>query len=135
MSAFLDANILFSGSNANSHLYRFLMWLKGKEKCVTSLYALSEAERNILLKRPNWREHFNLLASHVELVSESPLSLNVGLPDKDKPILGAAVGAKCEFLVTGDKRDFGHLFGKTIQGVRVVGVLAFAEIMLERHRG
>jgi toxin ParE1/3/4 len=54
-------------------------------------------------------------------------------PDKDKPILGAAMGAGCAYLVTGDKRVFGHLYGKTVEGVTVLNYLDFAEIMLKKH--
>ena len=133
MSIFLDANILFSGSNANSHLYRLLIWLNDKEKLVTSKYALAEAERNILVKRPNWHETFKMLVSFVECVPEAPLSLDAGLPDKDKPILGTGIAAKCRYLVTGDKRDFGHLFSKTVEGVTVVSILELAEIMTDKH--
>ena len=43
-----------------------------------------------------------------------------GLPPKDAPILAAAVHAQADFLVTGDRRDFGHLFGLTLRGVKVV---------------
>lgn len=133
MSIFLDANILFSGSNKHSNLNRLLIWLNSREVLVTSPYALSEAERNILLKRPDWHETFNALRSFVGFVPEAALSLDVGLPDKDKPILGSAIGAKCKYLVTGDKQDFGHLYGKTVGGVRVVSVLELAEIMLGKH--
>ncbi len=135
MSIFLDANILFSGSNKHSNLHRLLVWLNSREALITSPYALSEAERNILLKRPDWHETFNALMSFVDCVPEAALSLDVGLPDKDKPILGSAIGAKCKYLVTGDKRDFGHLYGKPVGGVMVVSVLELAKIMLERHGG
>ncbi len=133
MSIFLDANILFSGSNANSHLHRLLIWLNGKEKLVTSKYALAEAERNIRVKRPDWQDKFKVLLSFVECVPEAPLALDAGLPDKDKPILGAAIAAKCSYLVTGDKRDFGHLYGKAVEGVMVVSVLELAQKMTEKH--
>ena len=133
MSIFLDANILFSGSNAKSHLHRLLIWLNGKEELVTSQYAITEAERNILIKRPYWQDTFKALLLFVEHVPEAPLALDAGLPDKDKPILGAAIAAKSNYLVTGDKRDFGHLYGKTLSGVMVVSILELADIMLEKH--
>jgi predicted nucleic acid-binding protein len=39
---------------------------------------------------------------------------------KDAPILAAAIDARCDWLVTGDRRDFGHLFGTEQRGVRVM---------------
>ena len=132
MSVFLDANILFSASNSNLH--RFLIWLhNSNEILVTSRYAFSEAERNILAKRSEWHQDYLTLISDVKIVAEAVLTIDVGLPDKDRPILGAAIQAECEYLLTGDKRDFGHLYGQTLSGVTVVSVLQLAEIMLAKH--
>ena len=39
---------------------------------------------------------------------------------KDAPIMAAAVVCAANILVTGDRRDFGHLFGQSIEGVRVM---------------
>lgn len=133
MSVFLDANILFSAARKNSHTHRFLIWLLEKEKLLTSFYALQEAERNILLKYPDNAETFSVLIQTIKIAPEKALTLEANLPDKDKPILGAAIGAKCDYLLTGDKRDIGHLFGKTIGGVMVVNPPACAEIMLNKH--
>jgi len=46
----------------------------------------------------------------------------VPLATKDHPILCGAIASKSDFLLPGDKRDFGHLFGKTVCGVKVVTV-------------
>ena len=39
---------------------------------------------------------------------------------KDRPILVAAIHGKANFLLTGDGRHFGHLYGKRIDGVVVL---------------
>jgi hypothetical protein len=39
---------------------------------------------------------------------------------KDAPIMAAAVACAADILVTGDRRDFGHLFGKNVEGVHVL---------------
>lgn len=39
------------------------------------------------------------------------------LPEKDLPILRAAVASSATRLVTGDRKHFGHLFGQTVAGV------------------
>ena len=44
----------------------------------------------------------------------------LGLPENDAPILAAAAAAGADLLVTGDRRHFGHLYGKTIGRVRIV---------------
>ncbi len=45
-----------------------------------------------------------------------------GLPTKDLPILAVAVASLCPVLLTGDIADFGHLIGRTIEGIRVLKV-------------
>ncbi|MFI4917761.1 MAG: hypothetical protein ACIAS6_14805 [Phycisphaerales bacterium JB060] len=45
---------------------------------------------------------------------------DVSLPDKDWPILLAALDTGSTHLLTGDKQHFGHLFGVTIQGTRIM---------------
>jgi hypothetical protein len=53
--------------------------------------------------------------------------LEVELPLKDMPILGGAIAGGATHLLTGDERDFGRLWGKTIQGVKVVSPRMLAE--------
>jgi hypothetical protein len=48
-------------------------------------------------------------------------ALVAGLPSKDAPILAAAAACCADWLATGDRRDFGHLFGQ-----RALGVLLLA---------
>ena len=43
-----------------------------------------------------------------------------GLPAKDAPLLAAAVHCGAQLFVTGDARDFGRLYGRTLRGARVV---------------
>lgn len=118
-----------------SNLRRLLDFLHGKEVLVTSQYALTEAERNIMAKRPQWEAGLHVLKEMIELVPEASLSVDAGLPDKDKPILGAAIAAECEYLLTGDKRDFGHLFGQTVKDVTVMDTLTFANVMMmKKHQ-
>jgi hypothetical protein len=42
------------------------------------------------------------------------------LDPKDRPILLAAIHGKAEYLLTGDARYFGHLYGKRIEGILVL---------------
>lgn len=88
---------------------------------VSSVYAIDEAERN--LDPPNTRARLYRLIQHIEIVDEAPstatLAKRIDLPTKDRPILLAAIHAKCNHLLTGDHRHFGPLFGRTVRGVRI----------------
>jgi uncharacterized protein len=57
-----------------------------------------------------------------------------GLRLKDAPILAAAVYARAELLVTGDRRDFGHLFGRGPHGTRIVTPAAALDLVLKGAR-
>jgi len=47
-------------------------------------------------------------------------NIEVVLPLKDQPILGGAIAGHATHLLTGDERDFGEFWGKTIRGVKIV---------------
>lgn len=131
MKLFLDANVLFSASHAGSNMHRFFNLLQTQHALVSSPYAFAEAERNIILKRSPWLVCFRQMMEGIALVEEAPLRLDVVLADKDRPILGSAIAAHCDFLLTGDKRDFGHLYGKTIENVMIVNYTMLAKIILD----
>jgi predicted nucleic acid-binding protein len=44
----------------------------------------------------------------------------IRLDPKDQPILLAAIHGRADYLLTGDARHFGHLYGKRIRGVLVL---------------
>jgi len=50
---------------------------------------------------------------------------------KDAPILAAACVADVDILVTGDRTHFGHLYGKTVEGLQVLTLKATLERLLE----
>jgi hypothetical protein len=54
----------------------------------------------------------------------------VNLPEKDRPVLAAAINHHCDILVTGDRTHFGPLYGKIIQGVSVLSPAMLAETVL-----
>lgn len=39
---------------------------------------------------------------------------------KDVPIPAAAIAQRPDWLVTGNRRDFGHLYGASVDGVEVI---------------
>jgi uncharacterized protein len=48
------------------------------------------------------------------------IGLDLGLPLKDAPVLGAALRARADMLVTGDARHFGHLYDDVVEGMKIV---------------
>jgi predicted nucleic acid-binding protein len=64
------------------------------------------------------------LTSKVQVVDappNAPLPIEASaLPQKDLPILLAAIEAKATHLLTVDKKHFGRLRGQTVQGVLVL---------------
>lgn len=116
---FLDANVLFSAAyRPNTGLLQF--WkLKNAVLC-SSHYALEEARMNLADEAQ--RRRLTRLARTIPLFDAIPRELpsGVSLPDKDVPILLAAVAAQATHLITGDVRHFGRYFGKTIESILVL---------------
>jgi uncharacterized protein len=116
---FLDANVLFSAAyRLNAGLLQ--LWeLKNTVLC-SSRYAVEEARIN-LTDKGQWRR-LNGLLGMIELfeAAERQLPRGVSLPEKDAPILLAAIDARATHLLTGDIRHFGSYFGKKIEGIAIV---------------
>jgi predicted nucleic acid-binding protein len=124
---FLDANVVFSAAHTAEGRAQHLVALAGAGRCdlVTSAQALEEARRNLGLKSRGFDARLAAALEVVVLVAEAPREVvawaaTEGLPAKDAPILAAAAHCGAELLVTGDARDFGRLYGRTLRGVRVV---------------
>jgi len=130
MKVFLDANILFSTSFLNSRLAQLLDHLHHHAVLLTNVYATTEAGRNIAAKQPARVAAHERFVATLELVPLHVFDPGVRLADKDRPILCGAISGSADYLLTGDKKDFGHLFGKTVRGVKIVSVhLLLAELM------
>ena len=129
MRAFLDANVLFSASNAGSNIAALIAWLIKRQTAVTSDLAVEEARKNIGLKRPAWRPAFDELLGRVDLLPSALFDLPVQLDAKDAPLLCAAIRVQCSHFVTGDRRDFGHLNGHVERGVEVISLRRLAELL------
>ncbi len=120
MRVFLDANILFSASIPKSRMRLLVLTLNEYAHLLTSPYAIEEARRNLHGKKPDALPDFERLLKHIEIIAVAITSLDIALAPKDIPILGGAIAGKATHLLTGDKQDFGVLWGKTIQGVKIV---------------
>ena len=133
MRVFLDANVLFSASNAGSNIARLVDWLLAERTAVTSDLAREEARRNLAMKRADWLPAFEKLMQKVEEVPSALFGLPASLDEKDRPLLCAAIRAGCTHFATGDRRDFGHLFGKMVEQVKVVDLLGLAKLLLAKQ--
>lgn len=69
---------------------------------------------------PDGIKPLDRLVERCELISKLPAELKVNLKPKDMPILGGAIAGGATHLMTGDQRDFGKFWGKTVQGVKIV---------------
>lgn len=117
---FLDANILFSAAwREDAGLLR--LWHLSDITLLTSRYAFEEARRN--LETQEQLQRLATLMAKVEFVPDSAhgdLPSKVRLPEKDRPILLAAIRGHGTHLLTGDKQRFGSLYGTPITGVRIL---------------
>ena len=119
VKVFLDANILFSAAYREQAGLAKLWQLK-RVKLVSSDYAMMEAERN--LRDSDQLQRLKVFTHSLEIITsynDSLIPTDITLNTKDRPILAAAIAAKANFLLTGD-RDFAHLLGKKIMGVTVL---------------
>lgn len=138
MKLFLDANILFSAAHRDEGRSQDLIVLARAGLCnpLTSAHALEEARRNLKLKSSGFEHRLKKVLAQISVVAEAPTALVAwaqaqGLPPKDAPILAAAIHAQADLLVTGDRRDFGHLFGRVLRGTRVVTPAAALDLVLK----
>jgi uncharacterized protein len=122
---FLDANVLFSAAyHAESRLPE--LWTLPGAELVTSGYAWEEAHRN--LRSLEQQRRLAALGSGVRMVQEHGtwiLPTDVVLPEKDRPILAAAILSGATHLITGDAMHFGVWFGKRIGGLLVLRPAAY----------
>lgn len=136
MRIFLDANILFSAARADGAVRRLLALVEaaGHVLCA-DVYVLEEARRNLAAKTPGALPVLEAISARIKIcslfTSGSLLSELMVLPEKDRPVLAAAIHYHCDLLVTGDRTHFGSLYGKTIRGVTILSPAMLAEVALD----
>jgi len=132
---FLDANILFSAAYRPDTRLNCLWFVEGVQ-LVTSDYALTEALRN--LESNTQFERLDSLIHTVELIAELPstgllFAQGVNLPEKDWPILLAAMSSNCTHLITGDRKHFGQYFGDEVSGVRIMTPASYLKSIIPKR--
>ncbi len=99
---------------------------------MTNAYAIEEARRNLQRKAPKAVAKLERLTRRM-VQAESIVEVGtVRVARRDQPILGGAIASECSHLLTGDSRDFGHLFGQMIGGVKVVSPRMLADELVAR---
>jgi predicted nucleic acid-binding protein len=116
---FLDANVLFSAAYRQKTGLLALWRLKHTALC-TSHYALEEARVN--LSDEEQQARLRSLSIRLELFDAAVQRLpkELSLPEKDVPIMLAAIEAQATHLLTGDMRHFGKYFGKKVMGILII---------------
>ena len=125
MRAFLDANILFSAARSNGAIRRLLALLQEKgHVCFADPFVVGEADRNLSAKYHDCLAGRSDLLRSVQVeplitTRSLPESIVRRLPEKDQPVLAAAIELNCAVLVTGDRAHFGSFSGETVSGVAI----------------
>jgi predicted nucleic acid-binding protein len=115
---FLDANVLFSAAyKIDAQLLQ--LWKLQNVRLCSSLYALQEARIN--LADEDQRTRLTGLSGSLQLFEAGQTSPpGILLPEKDVPIVLAAIEARATHLLTGDVRHFRAYFGRRIQGIAIM---------------
>lgn len=135
MRIFLDANILFSAARADGAVRQLLSLAEAAgHELWADAYVFEEARRNLAAKTPGGIPVLEAISMRIKiggLRDGSTLTQDLmQLPEKDRPVLAAAIHHRCEILVTGDRTHFGPIYGKIIQGVTTLSPAMLAEIIL-----
>jgi uncharacterized protein len=133
---FLDANILFSAAKSDGAIRRLLVMLRSAgHECWADHFVEEEARRNLTGKYGATAGSLDEVLHGVHLsgltaARDLPVSARRILPEKDQPVLSAAIHLDCDVLLTGDKIHFGPLYGKTFAGVTVHSPASLATALL-----
>ena len=136
MRIFLDANILFSAAKSDGAMRELLrLLLTGGHECLVDDYVVDEARRNLHAKGPETLAVLDALLASLKIApGQAPGKSGKEtdwLPEKDRPVLAAAIRLRCDALVTGDRTHFGMGYGKTFGGVAIHSPRSLAEVLFD----
>ena len=121
MRVFVDASILFSAAKSDGAVRELIRWLlEHGHECHVDAYVVGEARRNLQAKGAQALPALEALLTRIRVAATVPAHDDQAwtwLPEKDRPVLAAAVRLHCEALVTGDRTLFGAGYGRTFGGV------------------
>ncbi len=135
---FLDSNVLISAliGDPGSPPVALVDWMAGGQLGVmlTGDCNLREIDRNLSLKLPGaaplWRRFLESGGIQVVACPKGPHS---GINAKDAPMVGAALKAKCDFFVTGDKRLLSEIARSCGPALVPHAPREMLEVLLQRH--
>ena len=135
---FLDANVLFSAARALGAMRQMLTALKNQgHVLVAEAYVCTEARRNLVAKAGETAlQDLEVILATVELgglrqaITASQAEAANWLPEKDRPVLLAAIALRCDALVTGDKTHFGAGYGQSFAGMTLYSPAQLALALL-----
>jgi hypothetical protein len=125
MRIFLDANVLFSAARSAGAIRQLVFGLHDADHTlVADEYVATEARRNIAGKAgPDAETYLQALLGQIEVSAvhypATAQSAVLWLPEKDRPVLMAAMALRCDALVTGDRTHFGPGYGQVFDGVTI----------------
>ena len=137
---FLDANVLFSAARASGAMRQMLEALKSQgHVLVAEAYVCTEAQRNLAAKAGEQAlQDLEVILATIEVtgarqvISASQAQAVHWLPEKDRPVLLAAIALRCDALVTGDKTHFGIGYGQSFAGVTLYSPAQLALALLAK---
>jgi hypothetical protein len=128
---FLDSNVVYSAArSAFSPFHRF--WELSYLELLTSPHSLGEIRQNY--ESPDHEQRAEKLIARMRMVSDRPdllLPDGIVLPEKDKPIYLAALGAGADYLITGDKKHFSAYFNRSRMGLTVMEPMPFLRLQAQ----
>ena len=135
MRIFYDANVLFSAAKSDGAVRRLLgLLVDAGHECWADGYVVEEARRNLGAKAPSGAPILDTLLARMHVAAAQPhptaLEATFAVPEKDRPVLAAAIRLQCDALVTGDRTHFGAFYGKTFAGVTIYSPKLLAQALL-----
>lgn len=122
MKVFLDSNVIFSicwsGKEKSRAFLLYELQKMGFFRIFASQLVHNEAWFNLKTRKPEGMPLFEELMHETELVSDVSASTTreelLSLPDNDRIIFSTALFHGMDFFITGNTRDFKHLYHKKI---------------------
>jgi len=140
---FLDSNVILSGLFSDRGAPRIILEILSLNLSfitgITGRYNIMEIERNLRAKLPEavpvYKEYIAKLNLRIIPVPamEEVRKFSEATSPKDVPVLVSAIKSKADYLITGDKKDFGKLKG--VYPFKITGPTAFLEIILPEILG
>ena len=141
MRIFVDANVLFSAARSAGAIRTLMQMVQSSGHALAAdAYVVAEARRNLEAKAGvDALGYLQSLMAQMEVrqVSYTEIaqqeSLARWLPEKDRPVLLAAMAMQCDVLLTGDRTHFGAGYGKTFAGVTVYAPAQLVRVLWSRR--